>query len=100
MLLGTTLTLFPPRQLPPKQCEDGPLRVIAHWSALKISLALIFSSHLLLFKPNLAFKGHLQSHFRPLLTTVTSLVFGPVLNYILPYPVSSCRLFLIPLSEF
>lgn len=71
MLLGTTLTLLPPRQLPPKQCEHGPLRVIAHWSALQISLSSflpIFSS----LKPSLAFKGHLQSHFGSLLTTVTS----------------------------
>lgn len=63
---------------------------------LLLSFLPIFSC----LKPDLAFKDHLQSHFWSLLTIVTSLVFGPVLNYILPYPVSSCRLFLIPLSEF
>lgn len=63
---------------------------------LLLSFLPIFSC----LKPNLAFKGHLQSHFWSLLTIVTSLVFGPILNYILPYPVSSYRLFLIPLLEF
>lgn len=87
-------------QLPPKQ----NMNVVPYVSLLTGALSkfLLLLSFLPIFsclKPDLAFKDHLQSHFWSLLTTVTSLVFGQVLNYILPYPVSSCRLFLIPLSE-
>lgn len=88
-------------QLPPKQnMNTVPYGSLLTGALSKFLLLLSFLPIFSCSKPDLAFKDHLQSHFWSLLTIVTSLAFGPVLNYILPHPVSSCRLFLIPLSEF